>query len=140
MIYLDSCVVIQLIEADDRLRRSVRESISPYLAHGIAISELTRLECRVHPMAHQQSVILKQYDIFFSQPEIRSIPFSVDVWELATRLRAQYALKTPDALHLAAASHGRCKTFCTCDRQLARAAEQMMNTLIPTPLQGDDDV
>lgn len=44
------------------------------------------------------------------------------VFDLAAVLRAESNLKTPDALHLAAAMHAGCDEFCTNDRQLIRIA------------------
>ncbi len=44
------------------------------------------------------------------------------VFDLATELRAQHGLKTPDALHLAAALRAGCDEFWTNDEHLAKAA------------------
>jgi len=134
MIYLDSCVVIPLTEAEDVVRCGLRQQIAPYVAQGIAISELTRLECRVYPLAHQQDFMLRQYDLFFTQPEIRNISFSAPVWDLATHIRAEHGLKIPDALHLAVAIKADCQTFCTYDKQLARIAEKFITTLTPASI------
>ncbi len=45
------------------------------------------------------------------------------VFERAARLRARHRLKTPDAIHLAAALEHGCDEFWTNDRRLAAAAE-----------------
>ena len=45
------------------------------------------------------------------------------VFEIATRLRADHGLKTPDALHLASALHAGCDEFWTHDQRLQRAAQ-----------------
>jgi len=140
MIYLDSCIVIPLTEAEDSVRCSLRHEIAPYLTQGVAISELTRLECRVSPLTRQQDDILRQYDRFFAQPEIRIVPFSIAAWELATRVRAEYALQVPDALHLAVATQSGCQTFCTYDKKLARVAENYMSVFTPISPQGEDHV
>ena len=44
------------------------------------------------------------------------------VFDKATRLRAAHRLKSPDALHLAAAIESHCTQFWTNDRRLAAAA------------------
>ena len=46
------------------------------------------------------------------------------VFDLATELRAEHGIKTPDALHLAAAIHGGCDALWTNDKRLARAAAE----------------
>jgi len=136
MIYLDSCVVIPLTEAEDTIRLELRQNIAAYVTQGIAVSELTRLECRVYPLAHHLDFLLEQYDGFFASPEIKKIDFSLSAWELATRIRAKYALQVPDALHLAVASEANCQVFCTCDKKLARIAKKFMEPLVPMSLQG----
>ena len=49
-------------------------------------------------------------------------PRSASVFALASELRAAHRIKTPDALHLAAALAGGCTEFWTNDDRLANAA------------------
>jgi len=140
MIYLDSCIVILLTEAPDTIRRVLRHEISCHFTQSLAISELTRLECLVFPLAHHQEVLLNQYKQFFFHPEVMDITFTADVWKLATHIRAEHGLQVPDALHLAVATQSGCQTFCTCDKKLAHVAEKFISVLIPSLPQGDDHV
>ena len=48
------------------------------------------------------------------------IPTTRQLWEEAARLRATTGLKTPDALHAAAAQHARCTLFITNDDSFRR--------------------
>ena len=47
----------------------------------------------------------------------------------AARARAQFGLKTPDAIHLAAAQHHRCAALWTNDDRLAQAAHGVQQLL-----------
>ena len=47
----------------------------------------------------------------------------IATFDMATELRARYGLKTPDALHLAAAIASDCEELWTNDQRLVRAAD-----------------
>lgn len=51
----------------------------------------------------------------------------------ATDLRAHLNLRTPDALHPAAAIVGGCDVFLTNDRALERCTDIRVTTLAPAP-------
>lgn len=133
-VYLDSCVVIHLREGTPEAQRALRDR----LLHGqrarlrVTVSELTRLECRVQPMRAGDAVLLADYDRFFARSEVRVVPLTREVVDLATDLRAHHGIKTPDALHLAAALHAECDEFWTHDRRLAAVAgDQIQIELLP---------
>lgn len=65
---------------------------------------------------------LAKYDTFFAASTLGWATLSRPVFDLAADLRAGHALKTPDALHLAAAIVGGCSEFWTNDRRLEQAA------------------
>ena len=96
-IYLDSCIIIGLIEGDT-FQRSLLKKLLP--THQIYSSELARLETQVLPIKHNNVFSLTQFDRFFSLCTL--IDMNRDVFDMATKLRADSSLKTPDALHLAA--------------------------------------
>jgi predicted nucleic acid-binding protein len=50
-----------------------------------------------------------------------NLPLPEAVFLQAARARAQFGLKTPDAIHLAAAQHHRCAALWTNDDRLAQA-------------------
>lgn len=85
-------------------------------------SDLVRLETRVHPLRHSHTRLLSQFDAFFAANQQHCAPFGRAVFDLATQLRADHALKTPDALHLAAALESACDEFWTNDDRLVKAA------------------
>jgi len=114
-------VVIYLVEGPSELHEAVAEAITK-TGGALCVSEQTRLECRVGPMRDADHTLLAQYDRFFSLPSAVSVPLTKEVFETATSLRAGHGIRTPDALHLAAAIVGGCSEFWTNDTRLARAA------------------
>jgi predicted nucleic acid-binding protein len=86
----------------------------------VAISDLTRLECRVGALKRRDAKILTTFDSFFVRPDIVILPLTAQVFDQATQLRADFGFKTPDAVHLAAAIEGACHCFLTNDARLSR--------------------
>jgi predicted nucleic acid-binding protein len=123
-VYLDSCVVIYRIEQREPWATAVHARLAALQATEavMVVSELTRLECRVRPIALNRADMLGDYDRFFEQPMLAWQGLGRSVFERATTLRAAHRLKTPDALHLAAAIEARCDQFWTNDMRLAAAA------------------
>ena len=135
-IYLDSCIVIYLTEGPDRFRETCYQALAKCKTGDgqLCFTDLTRLECRALPLRKGQQRILEEYDNFFSLPETSRLLINEQVFEIATELRAFQNLKTPDALHLAAAIHHGCTEFWTNDLRLKPAAAdrlQIVNPLDP---------
>lgn len=91
-------------------------------AVGPVVSDLTRLECRVFPLRAGDQDLLDRYEAFFSLGDVGRAKIDDSVFDLATDLRARHHLKTPDALHLAAAINSQCTEIWTNDRRLEQAA------------------
>lgn len=123
-VYLDSCVLIYRIEQTAPWAARAQEQLNQVETSGatVIVSELTRLECRVRPIALGRADMLNDYDAFFARPMLGWQALDRPVFELATRLRAESRLKTADALHLAAALSAGCHQFITNDKRLAAAA------------------
>ena len=124
-VFLDSCIVIYLIQAPDPIRNLVRDALAPpgKTAPQVCISALTRLEYRVWPLRQGATQLLAEFDRFFSSRDLRRARLTATVFDLATELRAVYNAKTPDALHLAAAINWGCDEFWTNDRRIPKAVE-----------------
>lgn len=133
VIYLDSCIVIYLIEGPDHFREVCYQALAARKTGGVQLcfTDLTRLECRLLPMRKGQEQILEEYDNFFSLPETRLLSINEQVFEIATELRAFQNLKTADALHLAAAIHHGCTEFWTNDLHLKPAAADRLRIVNP---------
>jgi uncharacterized protein len=75
--------------------------------------------------------LLKDFDDFFEGAVKVIVGLSREVVDLATRIRAQYGFKTPDALHLAAAILSDCDVFLTNDYRLDRFNEVAIEVILP---------
>ena len=94
-------------------------------------SVLTRMECRVLPLREGRAELLADYDAFFASLDGGLLGLNAAVFEKATDLRARLNLRTPDALHLAAAIVCGCDAFLTNDQTLQRCTEIRIETLAP---------
>ena len=130
-IYLDTCMIIGLIEGDTN-QQTILKSLLPL--HQIYSTELTRLEARLLAVRQNNETALQQFDRFFTVCEM--IDLNRAVFELATTLRADSQLKTPDALHLAAAIQSGCSEFWTNDKQLLKAAGKRLMVVDWAALEG----
>lgn len=121
-LYWDSCVLIYRLQEVDPWHKRIGQALSRLTQPRVVVSELSRLECRVKPLRDGDLSTLAKFDGFFAAPAIGYASLSHAVFDLATDLRARYGLKTPDALHLAAAINDGCDEFWTNDRRLNQAA------------------
>ena len=85
-----------------------------------AVSELTRLECRVKPIRLGDASLLADYDAFFAAPDLLRFALPGSVFERATEIRAGHGFRLADSLNLAAAVEYTCERFLTNDAQLRR--------------------
>lgn len=119
MIYLDSCILIYALEdagpRGDAVRRRLRSTDET-----VSSSPLALQECLVLPIRERNLEVKDRYLALFDHLE--SIPLDTAVFVRAAELRADFGVKTPDALHLAAAQLSGCTEFWTNDRRLASAS------------------
>lgn len=136
-VYIDSCIVIYLTDPGSPLHAQTSRAMITLAQQGdtLLTSELVRLECRTHPLKHGDLELLAELDHFFSRSIQSWCPFERPVFNLATELRARQGLKTPDALHLAAALHMNCDAFWTNDGRLQRAAGEQLRVITTGALQ-----
>jgi len=125
LIYCDSVIIIYYLDANDAYHQKADIRLTAIRSAGdeIAFSDLSRLECRVKPIQPSDAQRLAIFDAFFALPDIRKAPLTAAVFDRATELRARFALKTPDAIHLAAAIDAGCGLFLTHDHRLARCTD-----------------
>ena len=117
--YLDSAPIIYDIEDTPPFAAAVDVKLS---VAGLTLitSEMARLECRVKPLRDGNSILLQDFDDYFTNTIAEIVPLTRDVVDRATEIRAQFNFKTPDALHLAAAVIAKCDVFLTNDHRLRR--------------------
>lgn len=104
MVLLDASAIIYLLEGDEPTRQSVRDILNALHVPeppALAVSALSRLECRVKPRRDGDNELLAAYDAFFDDPGLLVLDLDRDVLDCATELRARYRLRTPDALQAA---------------------------------------
>ncbi|MDR3352272.1 MAG: PIN domain-containing protein [Zoogloeaceae bacterium] len=129
--YLDSCVLIHLVEQSPRQGAMIKAALKRHGARmQICWTALTRLECRTRPLRENNRILLARFDAFFTQADAVFFDLATNIYEFATELRARHRLKTPDALHLAAAIEGGCDEFWTNDTRLDAAASAHLRTVI----------
>ena len=121
LIYCDSVILIYYLDATGSFHIRARNRLMALCAAGdqIAISDLTRLECRVRPVRLGDVIGLARYDNFFTLPDVCRVPLTTAVFDRATNVRALYGYKTADAIHLAAAVEAACDVFLTNDTRLS---------------------
>jgi predicted nucleic acid-binding protein len=83
----------------------------------VVTSIVTITEVLVHPLRQNNEKLASEYlDILLSHPHILALPVTSAIAQHAAELRAQYSLKTVDAIQLATAFSQNATTFLTNDR------------------------
>jgi len=78
------------------------------------------METLVKPLREGDTLVELLFRSLFDAREVKLIPTTRSLWESAARLRADTGLKTPDALHAAAALHELSTLFVTNDDDFRR--------------------
>ena len=102
--FFDASALIYIIEGAEPLATRIRKELAAAKKHselGAAVSRLSWLECRVGPMKSNDNVTLAAFDAFFARSDLAWVELTKDVVELASAIRVQTGLKTPDALQSA---------------------------------------
>ena len=89
------------------------------------------MECRIGPLKRHDMPLLSDYDNFFGQRDLSVVGISRPMFELATELRAAHGWRTPDALHVAAATLTGCDELWTNDRRLTGASGRVNLVVVP---------
>lgn len=123
-IYLDTCIVIYVVERHPLYSASIEALMKNVDAVDFCYSPLVRLECLVMPFRTNDTALLKLYEAFLGAQRLLELP--PVVFDEAARLRAMHqSLKTPDAIHLAAARYHGCAELWTNDGRLNAVAPGM---------------
>ena len=120
LIYLDSCLVIYLIERHPTLGEVVAAAMADAGEVRFGISPLVKCECLVGVLKRGDAVLERSYTDLFGR--LATLDMPEPVYLQAAALRAQFGLRTPDALHLACAQHHSCNALWTNDDRLAQAS------------------
>lgn len=129
MIYLDSCIVIYAVEDFGERGERVREALARTRSI-VAVSPLVAHECMVGPYKARDLELRDHYLELLERLE--SVEVGLDVFLRAAELRANTGLRTPDALHLAAAQHAGCEGLWTNDRRFEKSSRGLAVNLFET--------
>ena len=129
--YLDSVILIYYLDHVGPFNVRASNWLAALHAAGdrLAVSDLTKLECRVRPIRLCHAAALARFDGFFAQPDVQQVPLTGAVYDRATYIRAKYNVKTVDAIHLAAAIESGCDRFLTNDNRLAGLPDMVVEWL-----------
>lgn len=120
---LDTSPIIYLIETHPEYDVLVTE-IFRRIDQGVIIgftSAITLTEVLTQPVKQGQIHLKNQYrDLLLHSANFYTLPVNAEVAGYAADLRAQYGLRTPDALQIAAAKTANCQVFLTNDKALKR--------------------
>ena len=133
IIYCDTSVLIYWLDQVGPFHIRARNRFQSLEAakDQMAVSYLTRLEYRVGPLKRRDAAALKAFDDFFARSDVQLVPLSAAVFERAAQLRVDLNVKTPDALHLAAAIESSCGRFLTNDNRLSKCTDITVEVLPP---------
>ncbi len=96
----------------------------------VVTSTMTITEVLVHPIRHDNYALTANYrDILQNAAHLRTVPLSAEIAETAARLRADYKLRTPDAIQAATALAMKADFFLTNDFKLSAIANPVVLVL-----------
>ena len=128
-IYLDSCLVIYLVEEHPIFALILENLIARQTDLILTASNLTAMEGLVMPLRNNKQILIEKFENWFEQVQVVSL--KKEIFYQAARLRADFTgLKTPDALHLAAAVYYNCDEFWTNDNRLDKAAPDLVKNIL----------
>ncbi|MFW5928556.1 MAG: type II toxin-antitoxin system VapC family toxin [Candidatus Saliniplasma sp.] len=99
------------------------EKISKGEIYGLS-STITLLEVLVHPYREGNKELANAYrNILLNSENFLILPVVEEIAEQAAELRAEYGIKTPDAIQVATSIFGKAKVFLTNDGKLEKIEE-----------------
>lgn len=119
LIYVDACILIYALEDPGPRGVRARQAIQGAEAT-LASSPLALTESLVRPLRDGNLELRDRQLALYRQ--FLDIDLGFDVYLRAAEIRARYGLRTPDALHLAAAQLAGCDAFWTNDKRLSEAS------------------
>jgi len=118
--FLDTNIFIYLIEENPSYLNQVYKLLE-FLEknkYEIVTSTLTLGEILTKPYKDNRMDLVKRYKSFFS--EMKLIELNSEIASLFAKVRADYKIKTPDAVQLASAVYAKANLFVTNDDRLSR--------------------
>jgi predicted nucleic acid-binding protein len=117
--YLDSSAVLDLLDPGslrhEKAKRTLEKETRTW-----CVSDLVRLECLVRPLRVKN--IEAETEVREILSKMECLPITSSAYDGAASLRAEFGLRTPDAIHLATALTNYCEEFWTNDEKLLRVS------------------
>jgi predicted nucleic acid-binding protein len=120
--------LVYLAERHARWSRPVADAMAGEGDMRFVISPLVKSECLVGPLKRGDPVLERAYLELFGV--ILSLTMPEPVYLQAALLRARFALRTPDALHLSCAQYHRCAALWTNDDRLAQSSHGLARNIL----------
>ena len=130
--YLDANLYIYVFEGIETYRTRMAGLLAAIDRQGVDVvaSELLFTELLPRPMKDGRQDLVERYlELFRSTPRIHLVPVARQVILRSVQLRAEFGLRSMDALHVATALAHGCETFVTNDQRLARVDRLRVLTL-----------
>lgn len=125
-VHLDTSIFIYFVEHDIRYY-DLCDKIFKDIEDGrikASTSTLTLIEILVQPYRlKKEELVLKFYSLFTTYPHLTWLRLTLDISDLAAKLRADHNLKTPDSVQIASALAGGATGFVCNDRAFRKVKE-----------------
>lgn len=126
LLYVETAPLIYYIEENaqyidrmDRIFRLLQDTSTQAVSSVITLTEVLN-----RPLQLGRMDLVRAYRaILISNPSVHLRMIDLIIAERAAQLRAEYNLRTPDALHIATALIAGCDAFLTNDRALNRVTD-----------------
>jgi len=103
--FLDASALIYLMDGEAPWAEATQTTLQQLAVSApglvLAVSRLSFLECRVAPFRRGDQACIDRFEALFAKPDLLVVELNAAVIELATQLRANHGLRTPDALQAA---------------------------------------
>ena len=93
-------------------------------AVAIYTSVVSLIETTIFPLRQGRDDLVTQYrQALLHSSDVYTLPLDADIAQRAAQLRADYNLRTPDAIQLATCIHAKCDVFITNDQEFRSVKE-----------------
>lgn len=138
MVYVDANPVIYTVETHPTYGSIVLPLWTTVRSGQVMVvsSELTLLETLVLPIMLVDTALQTKYEQIWQGAGRQLFPITREILYDATRLRASYGLKTPDAIHAATALRYGCALFVSNDNGFRRVPNPplaLLNDVLAAP-------
>ena len=125
-ICIDTAPIIYFIEHHAKYQNIIRPVFAEIASGNIEAitSTITLLEVPVHPLRTGDETLAEKYrDILLSSEGLTTFEIFHEVSEMASRLRAKYSIRTPDAIQIAVENLYHATKFLTNDPNLRKVSD-----------------